>query len=88
MTTTMTKALLNWQERYNARFIMTFRVRVFDAPGRLAKVIAAIGDAGAALGATQIVDADSTHKVRDLEVFVVDEEGFVGWVHGSYVRLA
>ena len=60
----MPKALPNWQERYNAKFIMTFRVKIEDRPGTLADLLEVIGNAGGSMGNICIVDADSTHKPR------------------------
>jgi malate dehydrogenase (oxaloacetate-decarboxylating) len=64
----------NWQERYNAKLIITFRVRVPDEHGRLAHLLKALAEAGASLGSIDLVDADSTHKVRDLQLFLTDED--------------
>jgi len=66
--------LPNWQERYHARHINTLRIRIEDRPGSLAAVLEAVGDAGGALGNIDIVGADSTHKIRDVQVFAVDQE--------------
>ena len=65
--------LPNWQERYNAHFIITVRVKILDAPGNLANLLEVIGQAGASVGDIRIVDADSTHITRDLQLFVVDK---------------
>ncbi len=65
--------LPNWQERYNAKLIITMRARILDAPGRLARVLETIGGAGASVGDIRIVSADSTHKVRDLQMFLTDQ---------------
>jgi malate dehydrogenase (oxaloacetate-decarboxylating) len=70
----MSRSLPNWQERYNARFILTLRVRLLDVPGTLARFLDAVAEAGASVGDVRIADADSTHKVRDVQIFVVDEE--------------
>jgi len=68
----MRKSLPNWQERYNAQFIITFRLRILDTPGTLGLMLDALGGAGASLGDIRIVDADSTHKVRDVQLFLVE----------------
>lgn len=70
----MKKSLPNWQERYSAKFIITLRVRVIDAAGNLAKALNAIADAGAMVGDIRIVGADRQHKIRDIQLFVLDEE--------------
>ena len=70
----MKKALPNWQERYNAKFIITLRVRVLDAAGNLARVLNVIADAGAMVGDIRIVGADRQHKIRDIQLFLVEEE--------------
>ncbi len=67
-------ALPNWQERYNAKFIITARVRLLDRPGALANFLEATGDAGASVGDIRIVGADSHHKIRDIQLFVVDRQ--------------
>jgi malate dehydrogenase (oxaloacetate-decarboxylating) len=70
----MPTTLPNWQERYNARFIISVRVRIHDSPGTLAALLEAIAGAGASVGDITIVGADSTHKIRDLQLFLVDAE--------------
>ncbi|NNF42401.1 MAG: NAD-dependent malic enzyme [Phycisphaerales bacterium] len=69
----MTNGLPNWQERYNAKFILTIRVRVLDAPGKLAELLETVAEAGASVGDIRIAGADSTHKVRDVQLFLTDE---------------
>ena len=69
----MPKSLPNWQERYNAKLIITFRVKVDDRPGALSDVLEAIGEAGGSMGNIRIIDADSTHKIRDMQTFIVDK---------------
>ncbi|MCZ6542118.1 MAG: NAD-dependent malic enzyme [Planctomycetota bacterium] len=64
----------NWQERYNAKFIITARLRLLDQPGQLAKVLDAAADAGASVGDIRIVGADSQHKIRDVQLFIVDRQ--------------
>ncbi len=70
----MKKALPNWQERYNAKFIITLRLRVLDAAGNLAKAMNVIADAGAMVGDIRIIGADRQHKIRDLQLFLVEED--------------
>ncbi|MCH8823790.1 MAG: NAD-dependent malic enzyme [Planctomycetes bacterium] len=70
----MKKTLPNWQERYNAKFIITLRIRVLDAPGNLASVLNVIADVGAMVGDIRIVGADRQHKIRDIQLFLVEEE--------------
>ncbi|MCH8211045.1 MAG: NAD-dependent malic enzyme [Planctomycetes bacterium] len=69
----MSKRLPNWQERYQAKFIITVRLRVLDRPGALAKVLDAVADAGAMVGDIRIVGADRQHKIRDIQLFLVEE---------------
>jgi len=42
--------LPNWQERYNAHFIITVRVKILDAPGNLANLLEVIGQGGGLRG--------------------------------------
>jgi len=72
--TSMKKTLPNWQERYNAKFIITLRVRVIDKPGSLAKALNVIADAGGMVGDIRIVGADRQHKIRDIQLFLIEEE--------------
>lgn len=69
----MKHPLPNWLERYNSKFIMTFRVKIQDHPGSLAELLETIGRAGGSMGDIRIVDADSTCKIRDIQVFIVDK---------------
>ncbi len=68
-----TAPLPNWQERYNARFIITIRARIVDQAGALAGLLEAIANAGAMVGDIRIVGADRQHKIRDIQLFIVDE---------------
>ena len=70
----MSKRLPNWQERYQAKFIITVRLRVIDRAGALAKVLDAVADAGAMVGDIRIVGADRQHKIREIQLFLVEEE--------------
>ena len=70
----MTKTELpNWQERYNARLIITLRVGLPDVPGSLAQLLTVLADAGVSIGDIRIVGADSRTKIRDVQIFVIDE---------------
>ncbi len=64
----------NWYERYKAGAIETIRVRVRDNPGALASVLNVLASHDAQLGDIELVGADSTHKIRDLQVFFVDRD--------------
>lgn len=65
---------VNWQERYNAAFIMTIRVRVRDVPGKFAATLSAIGQMGAPVGDIRMIEADSRFLVRDIQIFFTDRE--------------
>ena len=69
----MTSTLPNWQERYNAKLIITLRVRIPDEHGELARLLDTIGSAGAMVGDLRICGADSTHKVREVQLFLTDD---------------
>ena len=69
----MTSTLPNWQERYNAKLIITLRVRIPDEQGELARLLDTIGSAGAMVGDLRICGADSTHKVREVQLFLTDD---------------
>jgi malate dehydrogenase (oxaloacetate-decarboxylating) len=68
----MPEAIPNWQERYNARMVLTVRVRVLDTPGGLAQVLDALARVAVSIGDISIVGVDSTHKIRDLQLFIMD----------------
>ncbi len=70
----MNKRLPNWQERYQAKFIITVRLRILDQAGALAKVLDTVADAGAMVGDIRIVGADRQHKIRDIQLFLVEED--------------
>ncbi len=69
----MASTLPNWQERYNAKLIITLRVRIPDEQGELARLLDTIGSAGAMVGDLRICGADGTHKVREVQLFLTDE---------------
>ena len=85
----MTTPRPSWQERFNAKFIVTARVRLLDQPGTLASVLHAVAEAGAMVGDTRIVGADAQHKIRDIQLFVVDRQRLdattaaIASVHGA-----
>jgi|SRR5579871_5847435 len=56
----------------SASFSATIRMRLDDSPGTFARVAAAIGEAGASLGAIDIVRVERTTKVRDVTVLASD----------------
>jgi malate dehydrogenase (oxaloacetate-decarboxylating) len=56
----------------SASFSATIRIRLDDSPGTFARVAAAIGGAGASLGAIDIVRVERTTKVRDVTVLAAD----------------
>lgn len=57
----------------SAQFSATIRVRLSDAPGSFAALAQAIGDAGASLGAIDLVRVEGNYKVRDVTVAATDE---------------
>jgi malate dehydrogenase (oxaloacetate-decarboxylating) len=56
----------------SASFSATVRVRLEDHPGVFARLAAAIGEAGASLGAIDLVRVEKTTKVRDVTVLAAD----------------
>ena len=56
----------------SASFSATVRVRLEDHPGVFARLAAAIGEAGASLGAIDLVRAERGTKVRDVTVLAAD----------------
>jgi malate dehydrogenase (oxaloacetate-decarboxylating) len=58
----------------SASFSASVRVRIDDRPGSFARLAAAIGEAGASLGAIDLVSAERTTKVRDVTVVAADAE--------------
>jgi malate dehydrogenase (oxaloacetate-decarboxylating) len=56
----------------SASFSATLRVRLDDAPGTFARFAAAVGEAGASLGAIDLVSVERTTKTRDVIVLAAD----------------
>ncbi|MGZ4291748.1 MAG: malic enzyme-like NAD(P)-binding protein [Gaiellaceae bacterium] len=56
----------------SASFSATLRTRRDDSPGTFARFAAAIGEAGASLGAIDIVRVEKATKVRDVTVLAAD----------------
>jgi malate dehydrogenase (oxaloacetate-decarboxylating) len=57
----------------SASFSAILRVRLDDEPGTFGRLATAIGEAGASLGAIDLVRVDDGHKVRDVTVLAEDE---------------
>ena len=60
----------------SAQYRLTIRVRIADAPGALGQLTAAIGDAGGAVGAVDLIEVDGQESLRDI---VVDASGRDHW---------
>ena len=58
----------------SASFSATLRTRLDDSPGTFARLAAAIGEAGASLGAIDLVRVEKTTKVRDVTILAADGE--------------
>jgi len=56
----------------SASFSATLRTRLDDSPGTFARLAAAIGEAGASLGAIDLVRVEKATKVRDVTVLAAD----------------
>jgi malate dehydrogenase (oxaloacetate-decarboxylating) len=56
----------------SASFSATLRTRLDDSPGTFARFAAAIGEAGASLGAIDIVRVEKGTKIRDVTVLAAD----------------
>ncbi len=56
----------------SASFSATLRIRLDDSPGTFARLAAAIGEAGASLGAIDLVRVEQDKKVRDVTVLAAD----------------
>jgi malate dehydrogenase (oxaloacetate-decarboxylating) len=68
----------------SASFSAIVRVRLDDTPGSFARFAAAVGEAGASLGAIDLVRVERTTKVRDVAVLAADAahlEDVVAAVH-------
>jgi len=57
----------------SASYSAILRVRLADEPGSFARVATVIGDAGALLGAIDLVRVERGHKVRDITILAGDE---------------
>jgi len=64
---------------FSPSYTITLRINVPNQPGMLGKIATTIGNAGANIGAVDIVDANSSVLVRDVTVDVRDE------AHGNVV---
>ena len=58
----------------SSSFSATVRVRLEDRPGAFARLAAAVGGAGASLGAIDLVRVESATKVRDVTVLAADAD--------------
>ena len=58
----------------SASFSATIRVRLDDRPGTFARFASRVGEAGASLGAIDIVRVERTTKVRDVTILAGDAE--------------
>ncbi len=56
----------------SASFSAAVRVRIEDRPGSFARLAAAVGEAGASLGAIDLVSAERATKVRDVTILAAD----------------
>jgi malate dehydrogenase (oxaloacetate-decarboxylating) len=56
----------------SASFSATVRIRLADSPGTFARFAATIGEAGASLGAIDLVRVERTTKIRDVTVLAAD----------------
>ncbi|MEQ9495677.1 MAG: malic enzyme-like NAD(P)-binding protein [Deltaproteobacteria bacterium] len=63
----------NWYERYDATHIIKVRLRLVDVPGTFGRALEAIGALGAKIGDISFVGVDGPHKLRDVQLFFVDE---------------
>ncbi|MGZ6617817.1 MAG: NAD-dependent malic enzyme, partial [Solirubrobacteraceae bacterium] len=52
----------------SAQYSLTMRVEIDHLPGMLGKVASAIGEAGATIGAVDLVSVEGSHTVRDITV--------------------
>ena len=58
----------------SAQYSLTLRVEIEDTPGMLGKVASAIGDAGGAIGAVDLVQVEGRVAIRDITVETGDQE--------------
>ena len=54
--------------------LVTFRLRLKNAPGTLGKTLTLIGKSGGSMGNIQIIKADKDFKIRDLAVYISTDE--------------
>jgi malate dehydrogenase (oxaloacetate-decarboxylating) len=64
----------------SASFSATVRVRLADTPGSFARFAAAVGEAGASLGAIDLVRVERATKVRDVTMHAANAEHLDGVV--------
>ncbi len=64
----------NWYERYSASKVITVRVESADVPGSLARILEAVATTRAQLGDIKLIGVDGRSKVRDIQMFMVDDE--------------
>jgi malate dehydrogenase (oxaloacetate-decarboxylating) len=64
----------DWNERYNAAFIVRFRLRLRDRPGALAEALDTIGRRGGHVGDVALAGVDGSCKLRDIQAFMIDAE--------------
>jgi malate dehydrogenase (oxaloacetate-decarboxylating) len=75
----------------SAQYSFVLRVRIAHRPGMLARVAGAIGDAGATIGAIDLISVDDEHTLRDITVEAAQESdgerlaAAVGAVDGAEV---
>jgi malate dehydrogenase (oxaloacetate-decarboxylating) len=58
----------------SAQYSLTLRVEIEDTPGMLGKVASAIGDAGGAIGAVDLVQVEGRVAIRDITVDTGDPD--------------
>lgn len=64
----------NWYERYNAKRIITVRIRAPDEPGTFAGFLQTIGEVGAQIGDVKTIGLSGEFKIREVQMFLVDED--------------
>jgi malate dehydrogenase (oxaloacetate-decarboxylating) len=75
----------------SAQYSLTIRVQIADQPGMLGRVASAIGNAGGAIGAVDLVSVDQSHTLRDITVAAADSSEWepivaaIGGVEGADV---
>jgi malate dehydrogenase (oxaloacetate-decarboxylating) len=58
----------------SAQYSLTIRIEIDHQPGMLGRVASAIGDAGAVIGAIDLVEVRDGHTVRDITVDAADQD--------------